>query len=167
MMYSLHAGAMSPKLSVCQCCRSNSRGQRDQSEQIERPRSAFRGACTHHFQYRSALPYAPFITLCYSWLQTRVRFAPSPTGYLHVGGARTALFNYLYAKHTGGKFILRWAAVPALSSGCSYIRLPARRHASAPCLRCVQGGGHRPGSLHGSQRGGCPTGPAVDGPAVG
>jgi glutamyl-tRNA synthetase len=38
---------------------------------------------------------------------TRVRFAPSPTGYLHIGGARTALFNYLFAKHTGGKFILR------------------------------------------------------------
>jgi glutamyl-tRNA synthetase len=37
----------------------------------------------------------------------RVRFAPSPTGYLHVGGARTALFNWLYARHTGGKFLLR------------------------------------------------------------
>lgn len=37
----------------------------------------------------------------------RVRFAPSPTGYLHVGGARTALFNYLFAKKTGGTFILR------------------------------------------------------------
>src|SRR3989338_5325652 len=37
----------------------------------------------------------------------RVRFAPSPTGYLHVGGACTALFNYLYAKKTGGTFILR------------------------------------------------------------
>jgi nondiscriminating glutamyl-tRNA synthetase len=37
----------------------------------------------------------------------RVRFAPSPTGYLHVGGARTALYNYLYAKRHGGKFILR------------------------------------------------------------
>jgi glutamyl-tRNA synthetase len=37
----------------------------------------------------------------------RVRFAPSPTGYLHVGGARTALFNWLYARHTGGRFILR------------------------------------------------------------
>ncbi len=37
----------------------------------------------------------------------RVRFAPSPTGYLHVGGARTALFNYLFAKNTGGTFILR------------------------------------------------------------
>ena len=37
----------------------------------------------------------------------RVRFAPSPTGYLHVGGLRTALFNYLFAKHNNGKFILR------------------------------------------------------------
>jgi glutamyl-tRNA synthetase len=37
----------------------------------------------------------------------RVRFAPSPTGYLHVGGARTALFNWLYARHHGGQFILR------------------------------------------------------------
>ena len=35
------------------------------------------------------------------------RFAPSPTGYLHIGGARTALFNWLFAKHTGGKFLLR------------------------------------------------------------
>src|SRR5438270_8085210 len=37
----------------------------------------------------------------------RVRFAPSPTGYLHVGGARTALFNWLFARHVGGTFILR------------------------------------------------------------
>src|SRR6201996_4470976 len=36
-----------------------------------------------------------------------VRFAPSPTGFLHIGGARTALFNWLYAKHAGGKFLLR------------------------------------------------------------
>ena len=35
------------------------------------------------------------------------RFAPSPTGFLHIGGARTALFNWLYAKHSGGKFLLR------------------------------------------------------------
>ncbi|MGH6865993.1 MAG: glutamate--tRNA ligase [Methyloceanibacter sp.] len=35
------------------------------------------------------------------------RFSPSPTGYLHIGGARTALFNWLYAKHTGGKMLLR------------------------------------------------------------
>ncbi len=39
--------------------------------------------------------------------EVRVRFAPSPTGYLHVGGARTALFNWLFARHSGGKFILR------------------------------------------------------------
>jgi glutamyl-tRNA synthetase len=36
-----------------------------------------------------------------------LRFPPSPTGYLHIGGARTALFNWLYARHTGGKFLLR------------------------------------------------------------
>ena len=40
-------------------------------------------------------------------MSVRVRFAPSPTGFLHIGGARTALFNWLYARHTGGKFILR------------------------------------------------------------
>jgi glutamyl-tRNA synthetase len=40
-------------------------------------------------------------------MRPRVRFAPSPTGYLHIGGARTALFNWLYARHTGGAFILR------------------------------------------------------------
>jgi len=39
--------------------------------------------------------------------EVRVRFAPSPTGYLHVGGLRTALYNYLYAKRNSGKFILR------------------------------------------------------------
>jgi glutamyl-tRNA synthetase len=40
-------------------------------------------------------------------MKARVRFAPSPTGFLHIGGARTALFNWLYARHTGGTFILR------------------------------------------------------------
>lgn len=40
-------------------------------------------------------------------MKTRVRFAPSPTGYLHIGGARTALFNWLYARHSGGTFVLR------------------------------------------------------------
>ena len=40
-------------------------------------------------------------------MNVRVRFAPSPTGFLHVGGARTAFFNWLYARHSGGKFILR------------------------------------------------------------
>ena len=37
----------------------------------------------------------------------KVRFAPSPTGFLHLGSARTALFNWLYARHTGGNFFLR------------------------------------------------------------
>ncbi len=39
--------------------------------------------------------------------KVKTRFAPSPTGYLHIGGVRTALFNYLYAKHCGGEFVLR------------------------------------------------------------
>src|SRR6059036_116496 len=40
-------------------------------------------------------------------MTVRVRFAPSPTGYLHVGATRAALFNYLYARKHGGKFLLR------------------------------------------------------------
>ena len=40
-------------------------------------------------------------------MSVRVRFAPSPTGYLHVGGLRTALYNYIFAKQNKGKFILR------------------------------------------------------------
>jgi glutamyl-tRNA synthetase len=61
------------------------------------------------------------------------RFAPSPTGYLHIGGARTALFNYLYAKHTGGRFLLRIedtdrarstdAAVEAIFEGLDWLGL--------------------------------------------
>jgi glutamyl-tRNA synthetase len=61
------------------------------------------------------------------------RFAPSPTGFLHIGGARTALFNWLYAKHTGGKMLLRIedtdrerstdAAVAAILDGLSWLGL--------------------------------------------
>src|ERR687892_2681029 len=40
-------------------------------------------------------------------MTVRARFAPSPTGLLHIGSARTALFNYLFARHHGGEFILR------------------------------------------------------------
>lgn len=40
-------------------------------------------------------------------MSVRVRFAPSPTGYLHIGGLRTALYNYLFARHHGGRFLLR------------------------------------------------------------
>ena len=61
------------------------------------------------------------------------RFAPSPTGYLHIGGARTALFNWLYARHTGGKFLLRiedtdrerstQAAIKAILDGLKWLEL--------------------------------------------
>ena len=40
-------------------------------------------------------------------MTVRVRFAPSPTGYLHIGGARTALFNWLFARRHGGQFLIR------------------------------------------------------------
>src|ERR1700761_5055167 len=40
-------------------------------------------------------------------MTVRTRFAPSPTGMLHIGGARTALFNYLFARHHGGEYVLR------------------------------------------------------------
>jgi glutamyl-tRNA synthetase len=61
------------------------------------------------------------------------RFAPSPTGFLHIGGARTALFNWLYARHSGGKFLLRIedtdrersteAAVQAIVDGLRWLEL--------------------------------------------
>jgi glutamyl-tRNA synthetase len=61
------------------------------------------------------------------------RFAPSPTGFLHIGGARTALFNWLYAKHTGGKMLLRIedtdrerstdAAIKAIIDGLTWLEL--------------------------------------------
>lgn len=44
---------------------------------------------------------------CFIMSKVRVRFAPSPTGFFHIGSARTALFNWLYARHTGGTFVLR------------------------------------------------------------
>ena len=49
-------------------------------------------------------------------MSVRTRFAPSPTGYLHIGGARTALFNYLFAHHHGGKFLLRIEDTDSLRS---------------------------------------------------
>ncbi len=54
--------------------------------------------------------------------EVRVRFAPSPTGHLHVGGARTALFNYLFAKRHGGVFILRLEDTDAARSRDEYYR---------------------------------------------
>jgi glutamyl-tRNA synthetase len=74
------------------------------------------------------------------------RFAPSPTGFLHIGGARTALFNQLYARHTGGRFLLRVedtdrersteAAVAAIFEGLNWLGVtpdaePVFQHARA------------------------------------
>jgi glutamyl-tRNA synthetase len=74
------------------------------------------------------------------------RFAPSPTGYLHIGGARTALFNWLYARHTKGKFLLRIedtdrersteGAIAAILNGLKWLELdwdgePIYQHARA------------------------------------
>ena len=50
-----------------------------------------------------------------------VRFAPSPTGYLHIGGARTAIYNWLYARKHGGKFILRIEDTDAARSNLAAI----------------------------------------------
>ena len=61
------------------------------------------------------------------------RFAPSPTGYLHIGGARTALFNFLFAKRHNGKYLLRIedtdqersteTAIDAINRGLNWLRL--------------------------------------------
>ncbi|MGH6900547.1 MAG: glutamate--tRNA ligase family protein, partial [Geminicoccaceae bacterium] len=61
------------------------------------------------------------------------RFAPSPTGFLHIGGARTALFNWLYARHHGGRYLLRIedtdrarstaAAIQAIFDGLGWLGL--------------------------------------------
>ena len=88
------------------------------------------------------------------------RFAPSPTGFLHIGGARTALFNWLYAKHTGGKMLLRiedtdrerstQAAIDAIIDGLNWLGLDhdgdivfqfsrAGRHAEAARNLLAQG----------------------------
>jgi glutamyl-tRNA synthetase len=55
-------------------------------------------------------------------MSVRVRFAPSPTGFLHVGGARTAIFNWLYAKRQGGVFVLRVEDTDALRSRDELVR---------------------------------------------
>jgi glutamyl-tRNA synthetase len=80
------------------------------------------------------------------------RFAPSPTGFLHIGGARTALFNWLYAKHTGGMMLLRIedtdrersteAATAAILDGLSWLGLhwdgePVSQYGRAACHREV------------------------------
>src|SRR5437867_11653439 len=81
-------------------------------------------------------------------MKPRVRFAPSPTGYLHIGAARTALFNCLYARHTGGTFVLRiedtdaarnsQEAVDVILNGLRWLGLhwdegPLTADATGPC----------------------------------
>jgi glutamyl-tRNA synthetase len=96
--------------------------------------------------------------------QVVVRFAPSPTGYLHIGGARTALFNWLYAQRHGGKFLLRIedtdrernneAAVAAILDGLSWLGLQwdgdvvsqfsrAARHREVAQSMLASGGAYR------------------------
>ena len=89
------------------------------------------------------------------------RFAPSPTGYLHIGGARTALFNYLFARHHGGKFLLRIEdtdrarsteqAIEAIFDGLSWLGLAgdedavfqfARAHRHAEVAHEMLAAGH-------------------------
>jgi len=93
-----------------------------------------------------------------------VRFAPSPTGFLHIGGARTALFNWLFARHHGGRFLLRiedtdrqrstHEAVAAIIDGLSWLELNwdgeivmqsarARRHAEAAEALLATGNAYR------------------------
>src|ERR1700759_1272898 len=92
------------------------------------------------------------------------RFAPSPTGFLHIGGARTALFNWLYAQHFGGKFLLRMgatdrerstqAAVDAIIDGLKWLDLNwdgeaisqfqrAERHREVAYQLLASGGAYR------------------------
>jgi glutamyl-tRNA synthetase len=78
------------------------------------------------------------------------RFAPSPTGYLHIGGARTALFNWLFARHMGGKYLLRiedtdrarstQAAIDAILEGLDWLGLGADE---APVFQSERAGRHR------------------------
>jgi glutamyl-tRNA synthetase len=83
------------------------------------------------------------------------RFAPSPTGYLHIGGARTALFNYLYARHHGGSFLLRIEdtdrarstddAIAKILDGLAWLGLESDRPA---LFQSSRAGRHREVALH-------------------
>ncbi|MFG1349524.1 glutamate--tRNA ligase [Xanthobacter autotrophicus] len=96
--------------------------------------------------------------------QIVTRFAPSPTGFLHIGGARTALFNWLYARHTGGKMLLRIedtdrqrstkAAIEAIIEGLEWLGITwdgdpiyqfarAERHRAAVDEMLAQGNAYR------------------------
>src|SRR5690349_21136243 len=113
----------SPPFSRTTCARraSSSRtpgGTGRRSKKRENASGAISGKCSER-------PYNP--------LMVRVRFAPSPTGYLHVGGARTALFNWLFARRHGGVFVLRiedtdagrssWEMVAGIVDGLRWLGL--------------------------------------------
>src|SRR5271154_4298214 len=63
----------------------------------------------------------------------RVRFAPSPTGYLHVGGARTALFNWFFARHEGGTLLLRIEDTDVERNRPEGVDEGPKVHKSPPC----------------------------------
>lgn len=76
-------------------------------------------------------------------MKIKTRFAPSPTGYLHVGGARTALYSWLFARHHGGEFVLRIEdtdlerstpeAIEAIMDGMNWLNLNGTKaHISRP-----------------------------------
>ena len=71
------------------------------------PPSIFRQSCLFFHKHFRSSSRSFSISATAEDKAVRVRFAPSPTGNLHVGGARTALFNYLFARSKGGKFVLR------------------------------------------------------------
>lgn len=113
---------------------------------------------------RAVLGRADFIKEPRSEMSVVTRFAPSPTGYLHIGGARTALFNWLYAKRMGGQFLLRIEdtdrarssrdAIDAILDGMDWLGLKADqppifqfaradRHREAAEAMIVRGGAFR------------------------
>ena len=86
---------------------------------------------------------------------TRVRFAPSPTGFLHVGGLRTALFNYLFARKQGGTFILRIED----TDRSRYVAGRASRGSSMSCAGSASTGTRGPTSAARTARTARPSGP--------
>src|SRR5579859_7535750 len=122
---------VSPRSRACSKRRST-RHRRPPPRRPDAHRAAASRACPHcrsaaRFCYscRPFLPHAP--------MTVRTRFAPSPTGFLHIGGARTALYCWLESRHRGGQFILRIedtdrersteAAVQAILDGMAWLGL--------------------------------------------
>ena len=84
-------------------------------------------------------------------MSTRTRFAPSPTGSLHVGGARTALFNWLVARQLGGKFVLRVEDTDQVRAGDGQRRRPrCTRATKDPVVHTGAGAAAAADCCHGS-----------------